>query len=271
MPEHPDGYARERAVAVEVAREAGAFLRDRYGQVLQVDFKGATDLVTDVDRASEALISERLLAAFPGDQFLGEEGGSHLRTGPGRWWVVDPLDGTTNFAHGYPLFAISIALVVDGTTRVGVVYLPLLDEVFSAGRGEGATLNGQPIRASRVDTLEDSLLATGFPYERSARQANIPYVSAFLERARALRRSGVAAFDLCCVACGRFEGYWERGASAWDVAAGALIVEEAGGVVTDYQGGPFGMFDSEVLAATTDVHDAMLAVNREIERGQRSG
>ncbi len=254
-------YTHERDVAARVAREAGALLLELQDQVREIDFKGKTDLVTDADRASEVLIAERLATAFPEDGLLGEESGySDTAASAARLWVVDPLDGTTNYAHGFPIYAVSIGLLVDGAVVAGAVYVPPLDELFSSARGAGATLNGAAIAPSANDTLEHALLCSGFSYDPAERERNFEHWRRFVMRARAVRRIGSAAYDLCCVACGRFDGYWERGPSAWDLAAGSLIVSEAGGTVSDFALQPFDPFAREVLAAAPGVQREMAAV-----------
>jgi myo-inositol-1(or 4)-monophosphatase len=257
--------ARFLAEAETIAREAGAILRDRYGQEHQVRFKGPVDLVTEADAASEALIAQRLRAAFPDHQLLAEEGaretGDHSSS-PYRW-VVDPLDGTTNFAHSLPTFAVSIGLELDRAPLVGVVYDPLRDELFAAARGQGATLNGHPIRASTTDQLLQSVLATGFSYDLRHRAGQAAAWQAFLVRVQSMRQTGSAALNLCYVAAGRLDGYWERGIAPWDVAAGALIAMEAGGRVTDFDGGTFASDDREVAASNGLLHEDLLLVLRE--------
>ncbi|CAN5751235.1 inositol monophosphatase family protein [soil metagenome] len=254
-------YQHEHNTAIDVAREAGTILLEMQGNVLEVDFKGQTDLVTNADRASESLIADRLAATFPGDGLLGEESGySQSAPTAERLWVVDPLDGTTNYTHGFPIYAVSIALAVDGVVEVGAVYAPPLDEMFSAVRGEGAWLNGKPIRSSSCDDLQNALLCSGFPYDVNERQRHFEHWRRFVLASRAVRRTGAAAYDLCCVACGRFDGYWERGPFAWDLAAGSLIVTQAGGVVSDYAMGDFDLFGNEILAAARGIHEEMSAV-----------
>lgn len=257
--------ARFLAEAETIAREAGAILRDRYGQEHQVRYKGPVDLVTEADAASEALIAQRLRAAFPDHQLLAEEGAretSDHSSSPYRW-VVDPLDGTTNFAHSLPPFAVSIGLELERAPLVGVVYDPLRDELFAAARGQGATLNGRPIRASTTDQLLQSVLATGFSYDLGHREGQAAAWRAFLVRVQSMRQTGSAALNLCYVAAGRLDGYWERGIAPWDVAAGALIAMEAGGRVTDFDGGTFASDDREVAASNGPLHEDLLQVLRE--------
>src|SRR5215216_7422464 len=252
-----DEYAHQ---AARIARDAGQILRDRFGQPHDVRFKGAIDLVTEADQAAEDLIADRLRALCPDHDLLCEEGSVGLTAGNAYRWVVDPLDGTTNFAHGLPTFAVSIALEDAGVPVVGVVYDPMRDELFVARRGGGATLNGAPIHVSGVDRLISSILVTGFSYdfERRAQQAEI-WLD-FLTRVQAIRQTGSAALNLCYIAAGRLEGYWERGISPWDVSAGAVIVTEAGGTVTDMRGGAFHSDDREILASNGKLHPGLLDI-----------
>jgi myo-inositol-1(or 4)-monophosphatase len=246
--------------AAQIARDAGQILRDRFGQPHDVRFKGTIDLVTEADQAAEDLIAERLRALCPEHDLLCEEGSVGATTGAALRWVVDPLDGTTNFAHGLPTFAVSIALEDAGIPIVGVVYDPMRDELFVARRGGGATLNGAPIHVSGVDQLISSILVTGFSYdfERRAQQAEV--WRDFLTRVQAIRQTGSAALNLCYIAAGRLDGYWERGISPWDVAAGAVVVTEAGGTVTNMCGGSFRSDDREVLASNGRLHGVLLDI-----------
>jgi len=254
--------------ACEVARAAGAILRDGYGRPLAIDYKGGIDLVTEYDRKAEAFIREELSRRFPGHGWLGEESGAGA-AGEFRW-VVDPLDGTTNFAHAYPFFAVSIALEVSGTRTLGVVYDPLRDECFAASKGESATLNGAPIRVSRVDDLARALAATGFAYDVHEKpEETLRFFSPFLSKVQGIRRDGSAALNLCYLACGRFDLFWEVKLHPWDVAAGALIVEEAGGRVTDFAGGPMPSDGFEVAGSNGVLHDDLLKVLSTIKRLDR--
>jgi myo-inositol-1(or 4)-monophosphatase len=250
-------YARE---AVQIARDAGQILRDRFGQPHEVRFKGAIDLVTEADRAAEDLIADRLRTFCPDHDLLCEEGSVGLTSGATYCWVVDPLDGTTNFAHGLPTFAVSIALEDAGVPVVGVVYDPMRDELFVARKGGGATLNGTPIVVSAVDQLIASILVTGFSYDFTRREQQAEVWRAFLTRVQAIRQTGSAALNLCYIAAGRLDGYWERGLSPWDVAAGALIVTEAAGLVTDMRGGSYRSNDREILASNGKLHGKLLEV-----------
>jgi len=249
-------------IAQRLAREAGAIQRERYDTVIEVGTKSsAVDLVTEVDRACEALLVETLERERPADAVLAEEGGGQDAEGATWRWIIDPLDGTTNYAHGYPRFCVSIGVEYEGEREVGVVYDPLLDELYHAVHGGGAFLNDRPIRVTNESELGRGLVATGFAYDRlTSDDNNLEHFAAFLQSARALRRDGSAALDLCYVAAGRLEGFWELKLHAWDVAAGALIVEEAGGRVSDMRGGAMPRSGSEVVASNGHVHAAMLSV-----------
>ncbi len=247
-------------IAREIATEAGQTAMTHFGRRLDIRHKGVIDLVTEADLAVEQAILDRLRRAFPDHGFLTEENG---RQAADREfvWVVDPIDGTTNFAHGYPLFCVSIALRHRGETIVGVVNAPAMGEMFTATRHTGARLNGDPIRVSERKTLVDSLLTTGFPYNiREESTDVITDLHRFMVRAQGIRRDGSAALDLCYVAMGRFDGFWERRLHPWDTAAGALIVTEAGGRVTRFDGGAHSIFDREILASNGHIHEAMMAV-----------
>ena len=254
-------------LAIELAQRAGALQKSRYETALTIDTKSAAvDLVTEVDRGCEDLIVGELDARRPLDGVLGEEGSARVANGSPWRWVIDPLDGTTNYAHGYPRFCVSIGVERDGARELGVVYDPLLDELYSASRGDGARRNGQPIRVSKETQLGRSLLATGFAYDRrSSELDNLDHFATFLKSARALRRDGSAALDLCYVAAGRLDGYWELKLQPWDVAAGYLILEEAGGRASDFSGTLSDGSGTEVVASNGHIHDAML----EILRGSR--
>jgi len=251
-------------LAEQMARTAGQIQRARYETALDIRTKTASiDLVTEVDRACEAVIVETLRAQRPDDAVLAEEGSGDDRPGATWRWVIDPLDGTMNYAHGYPRFCVSIGVQRDGESALGVVYDPLLDELFSAQRGEGARLNGRGLRVSDEDDLGRALLATGFAYDvhRSA-DDNLNHFARFVKAARGLRRDGSAALNLCYVAAGRFDGFWELKLHPWDVAAGNLIVEEAGGRISDFSGGPCSGSGRETLASNGHLHDAMLRLLR---------
>jgi myo-inositol-1(or 4)-monophosphatase len=249
--------------AIAVARDAGRLLRDRMGTRIDISHKGSIDLVTDVDLASENLIRNAIATHYPRHQVLAEEGGLHESASEYRW-VVDPLDGTTNYAHGYPVFAVSIALEYRGEVILGVVYDPTRDETFAAELGAGAALNNRTIRVSTTGDLMNGMLVTGFPYDiKTSRFTNLENWSAFALNAQALRRDGAAAIDLCYVACGRFDGFWELNLSPWDTAAGTLIVSEAGGRVTDFNGGAFSNYVPRIVASNGLIHDQMLRIIQE--------
>lgn len=257
-------------IAVQLAQEAGALIRDSYGTHGTVDFKGAVNPVTQTDRAAEELILSGLREAFPDHDILGEESGAAdsyaaLLAAPTPIWLVDPLDGTNNFAHGFPHFSVSIGLALAGEIQLGVIYDPMRDEVFTAVRGQGAFHDGTPITVSSVTTLAEAFLATGFPYTRRvAAENNAGLVDVFLRRSQGVRRIGSAALDLAYVACGRFDAFWEPGLSPWDVAAGLLLIEEAGGCFSDFSGGTARVLsEGELLASNGKIHAEMLAVLRE--------
>jgi len=250
-----------REAAIGMAREAGALLSAGYGTIHAPERKGRIDLVTEFDRRSEALLLERLRQRFPEHAVLAEESGLHATVGAPARWLIDPLDGTTNFAHNYPFFCVSIAVEAAGELLAGAVFDPVRDEMFAAARGEGATLNGARVRVSDVERLEDALLVSGFPYDvREHPERHVPLFQAFLVRAQGVRRDGSAALNLCYLAMGRFDGFWEGHLSPWDMAAGALIVREAGGLVTRYDGGPFILEGRQILATNGRLHEEMKVV-----------
>jgi myo-inositol-1(or 4)-monophosphatase len=222
--------------------------------------KGAIDLVTEADHAAEALAIGVIRAARPGDAVLAEERGGEGEGARVRW-LIDPLDGTTNFAHSFPFFAVSVGVEVAGTLAAGAIHVPMLDEIFAAARGSGATLNGRPIAVSRVDRLNDAFLATGFPYDIRVNPVNnLDHFGRFSTRALALRRPGAAAIDLAYVACGRFDGFWELRLAPWDVAAGSVLLLEAGGQLTAVDGSPHRLDSGGVCASNGLIHAEMLAV-----------
>ncbi|HVF22139.1 MAG TPA: inositol monophosphatase family protein [Pyrinomonadaceae bacterium] len=254
--------------AIDVAREAGGVLIQRLGSA-KITNKGDIDLVTEADVASENLIIERIRSYYPQHAILAEESGETVLVGGKRseWkWVIDPLDGTTNYAHGYPCFCVSIALEHNGVIEIGVIYDPVRDEMFAAERGNGATLNGRGIRVSEVEELKDAMLCTGFPYNVRERPDFTRDFTNFTMAAQAVRRDGSAAIDLAYVACGRFDGFWEDGLSPWDIAAGMVLIEEARGKVTNFDNEPLSIYTKKVLATNGLVHDAMLTV---LEHGFR--
>ncbi len=248
-------------VGTAAALAAGRLLVERLRTDFTVSHKGATNLVTEVDIAAEKLIVSRIQKAFPDHSILAEE--NHNRTKrSGCTWIIDPLDGTTNYAHRYPVFAVSIGLEIEGELEWGIVYNPNLEEVFTARRGGGAFCNGAPLRVSRTADLDLSLLATGFPYDIRTSKANLDHFANFMLRAQAVRRGGSAALDFCYVAAGRFDGFWELALHPWDCAAGFLIVREAGGIVTDFEGAPGSIDYPEVVASNGIIHEQMLEVLR---------
>jgi myo-inositol-1(or 4)-monophosphatase len=244
-------------VAVEAAREAGAIVLAEFDRPQKIAYKGEVDLVTEADGRSEAAIVARLRSHFPQHAIVAEEGGKTGAANARYCWYVDPLDGTTNFAHGYPCFAVSMGLLEDGEPLVGVVYNPISRELFSAMRGEGAYLDQKRIRVSPVPQLSKALLATGFPSQKRTENPNIHYYWDFTLHSHGVRRDGSAALDLCSVACGRFDGFWEFGLKSWDTAAGMLLVREAGGLVTDFAGRPYHPGDPEILASNNLIHTEM--------------
>jgi myo-inositol-1(or 4)-monophosphatase len=250
-------------VAVRAARAAGRIQRAAFGGVQKIEHKGAIDLVTATDRRSEKAILDIISGAFPGHGVLAEESGS--RNGDGEHlWVVDPLDGTTNFSRGFPYFCSSVALARSGEVIAAAVYQPLLDELFTARRGGGAFLNGAPLRVSSQAQLDQAFLATGFPYDiRRGRRTNIDHFTRFATRCLAIRRAGAAALDLAYVAAGRFDGFWELKLRPWDIAAASLLIEEAGGRVSGLAGRPWRLPVRDIVASNGLVHKEMLAVIRD--------
>jgi myo-inositol-1(or 4)-monophosphatase len=249
--------------AVEAAREAGQVLLTEFARPVSISYKGEVDLVTQADRRSEEVIVTRLHSRFPKHAIVAEEGGG--QDNDSRWrWYVDPLDGTTNFAHGYPCFAVSIGLEEEGDLVVGVIYQPVSGEMFTAMKDKGAYLNNKKIAVSRVDRLATGLLATGFPSKKRAHSQNINYYWEYTLRSHGVRRDGSAALDLAAVACGRFDGFWEFGLHSWDTAAGVLLVREAGGQVTTFSGEGYKVSDRETLASNGLIHNEMLQIGAKI-------
>jgi len=241
----------------EAARKAGRLLKENINKSDEIYYKGAVDLVTPFDTKAQRTIFDHLSSFFPDHDYLAEEGLSQNKGAEMRW-IIDPLDGTTNYAHHYPVFTISIALERKSEIVLGLVYDPMREEMFSALKGKGAFLNGKKISVSDIDELDKSLLATGFPYDvRISHKNNILHFNNFIIRAQGIRRCGSAAMDLCYVACGRYDGFWELKLKPWDTAAGVLIVREAGGQVSDFRGGEFSISGSEILATNGSIHQQM--------------
>jgi myo-inositol-1(or 4)-monophosphatase len=269
--------AELRDAAVDFARAAGAVLLEGYGRTHRPERKGRINLVTEYDRRSEELLLAAIAERFPAHARLAEESGASRAGGDGGGvdpavrWLLDPLDGTTNYAHNYPFFCVSVAAEVDGALAGGAVYDPVRDEMFSTAAGEGAALNGRPIRVSEIDRVEDALLVTGYPYDvREHPEPIVRLFQAFLVRAQGIRRDGSAALNLCYVAAGRFDGIWEADLSPWDMAAGALMVREAGGIVTDYRGGPFRLDQRQILASNGRLQEEMQDILRTAVPGSRT-
>lgn len=249
--------------AVQTAREAGAILAERFGRQNRIMQKGEIDIVTEADLAAEKFIIDRIKSQYPRHAILSEEAGAIAQTtGDAEWqWIIDPLDGTTNYAHGYPCFCVSVALERRGEgVVVGAVYDPIRDEMFAAERGQGATLNARRVRVSEVDDLNRALICTGFPYNVRDKEDFARHFIKFIMNSQAVRRDGSAALDLAYVACGRFDGFWEEGLRPWDVAAGALLIEEAGGRATQFDGSPYNIYAPPFLGSNGLVHDAMMDV-----------
>ncbi|TET66721.1 MAG: inositol monophosphatase [Candidatus Zixiibacteriota bacterium] len=257
-----------RKVATEAALKAGELLVKNLNKVKKVDHKGVVNLVTDIDRKSERLIHRILRSHFPNHSFFAEEE-VREKTSSDYLWTIDPLDGTTNYAHGFPIFCVTISLLRKEEVIMGLTYDPMLGEMFYAERGAGAFLNRRRIQISRTEDLNDSLLATGFPYDlRESEDDNLDYFCSFVMKAQAVRRAGSAALDLAYTACGRFDGFWEFKLGAWDIAAGCLLVEEAGGRVTNFKGRRVDLFTGEVLASNGKIHDQMLKVLKDTKKKQ---
>jgi len=248
--------------AIELARAAGDVLKHYMDREKQVEFKGRANLVTIADKESEALVIRRILQRYPTHTILAEESGvSGGCEGGAGTWIIDPLDGTTNFAHGYPFFSVSIGFERAGSVLCGAVYDPCRDEMFSAARGLGSFMNGQRLQVSDTDRLGGGLILTGFPYGvREKMKAAMVQFEAFLFESQAVRRGGSAALDLCYTALGRCDGFWEMDLHPWDTAAGLVILEEAGGRVTDFAGNPFSIYGKQIVASNRKIHDEMVAV-----------
>jgi myo-inositol-1(or 4)-monophosphatase len=245
-------------VAVEAALAAGRILKERADSIGKIQYKGEIDPVTEIDLLCEQEVISRIQNAFSGHAFLAEESGA-TEGDADHLWIIDPLDGTVNYAHGYPCYCVSIGYQCKGEVVAGVVYNPCLDELFVAEKGQGATLNGKSISVSTITDLKQSLLATGFPYDISeSSDNNLDHFQKFIKACQAIRRPGSAAMDLCYTAMGRFEGFWELKLHPWDYAAGWLMIEEAGGTMTRFDGSPFQMGDRSILASNGHIHQSMV-------------
>ena len=250
--------------AIETARDAGQLLLEKFDRGIKVSKKGDINLVTEADLASEALIIERIKSYHPKHSILAEESGNAVIIGgENKWkWIIDPLDGTTNYAHGYPCFCVTIALEYECEIVIGVTYDPTRNEMFAAERGRGATLNNKPMRASTTENLGDALIVTGFPYDFKRREDFARHLTQFLLNSRGVRRDGSAAIDMAYVACGRFDGFWEEGLNPWDMAAGVLLIEEAGGQISRYDGSKFNIYAPPIVASNGLIHSQMLDLLR---------
>lgn len=256
--------------AIRAARTGGRVLLRYFGKELRIEYKGELNLVTEADRRSEAAILDVIRKAFPTHGVLaeesGEQGGSDSRDSEYKW-IIDPLDGTTNFTHSFPFFCVSVGLAVRGSVVLGAVYDPVRKELFLGERGQGSTLNGKPIRVSKTENLIHSLLVTGFPYDlRNGPRNNLDYFSSLTLQAQGIRRTGSAALDLCYVACGRFDGFWEQDLLPWDTAAGLVIALEAGAMVTDFSKRPFDIYAKEIIASNGQIHDEIVKVLNAVDR-----
>ncbi len=263
-------YEKIVSIAKIAATQAGNYLKENFFEKLEVEFKGEIDLVTERDRKSQEIIQKIITKNFPEHSILGEEDLKVIKKTP-LLWVIDPLDGTTNYSHSLPIFCVSIAFMVENDVRVGVIYNPMLDELFWSIKGKGAFLNGERIRVSDEINLKKSLLATGFPYDlRRSRNNNVDYFNSFILRAQAVRRCGSAALDLAYLAAGRYDGFWEIKLYPWDTAAGFLMVKEAGGEVTDFSGREFKITKKECLATNGKIHSQMLEVIDEVRKSKKT-
>lgn len=253
-------------IAISAAREAGRLLRDALEREHRIGYKeGAYNIVTEMDLLAEKTIIEMIRMAHPDHAFLAEESGAAAQQSEYRW-IIDPLDGTVNYAHGLPIFCVSIALEVRGVVELGVIYGPMMDELYTAERGRGAYRNGERIRVSTQDDFTKSLLVTGFPYNAKENPHHcLDHFINFVKEGRPIRRLGSAALDLAYVACGRFDGFWEATLNPWDVAAGALLLTEAGGKITSLQGEPWTIYEPSLLATNRLIHTAMLAILGKID------
>lgn len=250
--------------AIETAREAGQVLLEKFGRNITISKKGDINLVTEADLASEKLIVEKIRSYYPKHSILAEESGESnvaIIEGEARWkWIIDPLDGTTNYAHGYPCFCVNIALEHKGEIVIAVTYDPTRDEIFAAEKGNGSTLNNRKIRVSDTVNLKDALIVTGFPYDIAQRENFARHFTEMILSSRGIRRDGSAAIDMAYVACGRFDGFWEEGLNPWDVAPGVLLIEEAGGHVSYYDGSKFSVYEPPICASNGLIHSEMLKI-----------
>jgi myo-inositol-1(or 4)-monophosphatase len=247
--------------AQQTAREAGKILLDKFGKKINIYKKGEINLVTEADLASEKYIISQINTYYPKHSILAEESGVAVTDGNSLWkWIIDPLDGTTNFAHGYPIFCVTIAVEYQGEIVIGVTYDPTRDEMFTAEKGSGAFLNNKQIHVSETEKLGDAMLCTGFPYDVAQQENFEKHLKNFVIKARSLRRDGSAAIDLAYVACGRFDGFWEEGLNPWDVAAGKLLIEEASGRVSYYDDSDFSIYKPPICASNGIIHGSMLEV-----------
>ncbi|MFH1847257.1 MAG: inositol monophosphatase family protein [Candidatus Omnitrophota bacterium] len=251
-------FKKIKKCAIRAAKQAGDYALKHVGKIRQIEHKsGENNLVTDVDKSCERAIVEAIKKEFPNHSILAEEGSGRETESPIKW-IIDPLDGTTNYAHGFPFFCVSIAVAFGDKVMIGIVYDPSKKEFFSAEQGKGAFLNKKRIFVSKLRSVKESLIATGFAYDEQGKIANIGHFEKMLKNAQAIRRAGSAAIDLCYVAAGRFDGFWELGLSPWDTAAGQLILIEAGGTITMLDGEPFDVFKKELVASNGVIHKEML-------------
>ncbi len=267
----PHFLRKVKATAVSSALMAGRYILSSVGGSFTVDEKQKHDFVTEVDRKAETIIIEKIRSAFPDHDILAEESGLHRQTSDFRW-IIDPLDGTTNFIHGFPFFCVSIALEISGKITIGVVFEPVRKELFSAVAGHGAFLNGRPIRISACGSPSQALLATGFPYRDYRMMDDYMHLfEYFMKNSAGVRRPGSAAMDLCYLACGRIEGFWELYLNPWDVAAGSLIIQEAGGTITDFSGGMNYLYHGNILGSNGKIHSWMLEAAKKYFEDRLSG
>ncbi len=248
--------------AIEAAKEAGRIQEGKFGENFKIEHKGEINLVTEVDYQCEKVIIDIIKRDYPEHEILTEEAGSVKTSSKSRYkWIIDPLDGTTNYTHSYPCFCASVGLEVDGEIVAGAVYNPMFDELFTSVKGKGAYLNEKPLKVSKTGDINKSLLATGFPYDiRDSKENNLNHFCNFAVRAQAIRRPGSAVLDLCYLAAGRFDGFWELKLYPWDMAASSLIVKEAGGMITDFKGGEFSIYKGEMLASNGLIHKEMINI-----------